>query len=75
MFLLSSCSWLYPVDWNQVLRVENEDVIGTAPIGDAPTTSEWSAILLPAKVRLMLEVWQYPKIDTAAHPQLVVYFL
>ena len=24
--------------------VENEDVIGAAPTGDAPTTSEWSTI-------------------------------
>ena len=25
-------------------QVENEDVIGAAPTGDAPTTSEWSMI-------------------------------
>ena len=37
--------------------VENEDVVGAAPTGDAPTTSEWSAISLPTKVRLMLEVF------------------
>ena len=30
--------------------VENEDVVRAAPTGDAPTTSEWSTILLPAKV-------------------------
>ena len=36
--------------------VENEDVVGAAPTGDAPTTSEWSTILLPTKVRLILEV-------------------
>ena len=24
--------------------VENEDVVGAAPTGDAPTTSEWSKI-------------------------------
>ena len=35
--------------------VENEDVVGAAPIGDAPTTSELSTILLPTKVRLILE--------------------
>ena len=29
-------------------QVENEDVVGAAPTGDAPTTSEWSTILLPA---------------------------
>ena len=40
-------------------QVENEDVFGAAPIGDAPTTSEWSTILLPTKVRLILEVLQY----------------
>ena len=39
--------------------VENEDVVGAAPTGDAPTTSEWSTILLPTKVRLILEVLQY----------------
>ena len=37
-------------------QVENEDVVGAAPTGDAPTTSEWSTILLPTKVRLILEV-------------------
>ena len=25
--------------------VENEDVVGAAPTGDAPTTSEWSTIV------------------------------
>ena len=38
--------------------VENEDVVGAAPTGDAPTTSEWSTILLPTMVQLILEVWQ-----------------
>ena len=38
--------------------VENEDVIGAAPTGDAPTTSVWSTILLPTKVWLILEVWE-----------------
>ena len=41
-------------------QVENEDVVGAVPTGDAPTTSEWSTILLPTKVQLILEVWQYP---------------
>ena len=40
-------------------QVENEDVVGAAPTGDAPTTSEWSTILLPSKVRLILEVLWY----------------
>ena len=39
--------------------VENEDVVGAALTGDAATTSEGSTILLVAKVRLKLEVWQY----------------
>ena len=39
-------------------QVENEDVVGAAPTGDAPTTSEWSTILLPNRVRLILETLQ-----------------
>ena len=35
----------------------NEDAFGAAPTGAAPTTSEWSTILLPTKVRLILDVW------------------
>ena len=41
--------------------VENEDVVGAAPTGDAPTTSECSTILLPTKVCLILKIWQYFK--------------
>ena len=33
-------------------KVANDDVVGTAPVGDAPTTSEWSTILSPTKVLL-----------------------
>ena len=40
-------------------QVENEDVVGAAPRGDAPTTSEWSTILLPTKARLILETLRY----------------
>ena len=40
-------------------QVENEDVVGAAPTGDAPTTSEWSTILFPTKVRLILEMLRY----------------
>ena len=32
--------------------VGNEDVVGAAPTGDAPTTSRWSTIILPTMVRL-----------------------
>ena len=38
-----------------IYQVENEDVVGAAPTGDAPTTSEWSTILLFTKVRLLCE--------------------
>ena len=41
--------------------VEKEDVVGAAPTGDAPTTSERSTILLPTRVRLILEVLWYFK--------------
>ena len=37
------------------IQVENEDVFGAAPT----TTSEWSTILLPSRVRLILEVLRY----------------
>ena len=33
-------------------QVENEDVVGAALTGDAPTTSEWSTMLLHTKVYL-----------------------
>ena len=36
--------------------VDNEDVVGAAPTGDAPTTSEWLTIVLPARVGRILEV-------------------
>ena len=32
-----------------------KDLVGAAPTGDAPTTSELSTVLLPTKVRLILE--------------------
>ena len=31
-------------------KVENEDIVGAAPAGDAPTTSEWSTVLMLTKV-------------------------
>ena len=38
-------------------QVDNEDVVGAVLAGDAATTSEWSTILLPTEVRLILEIW------------------
>ena len=37
--------------------VKKEDVVGAAPTGDAPATSEWSTITLRTKVHIILEVW------------------
>ena len=34
-------------------QILNEDVVGAALTGDAPTRSEWSTILLPTKVSLI----------------------
>ena len=47
----------FPNHWTRCL-VENEDVVGVAPTGDAPTTSEWSTSLFPTKVWLILDVWR-----------------
>ena len=40
------------------VQVENEDVFGAAPTGDALTTFECPTIVLPTKVHHVLEVWQ-----------------
>ena len=47
--------------------VENEDVAGEAPTGDAPTTSHWSTIVLPTNVCIILEVWWYCQKITQIH--------
>ena len=41
--------------------VDNEYGVGTAPTGDAPASSEWSTMLLPTKVRLILGALWYLK--------------
>ena len=45
------CTWV----GNNI--ADHSDVVGAAPTGDAPTTSEWSAILLPTQVCLHLNSW------------------
>ena len=55
MFLVSSCSCLCPNHWSQVLSWEWRCSWSSAT-GNAPTTSEWSTILLPTKVQLILEI-------------------
>ena len=37
--------------------VKNEDVVRGTLTGDAPTSSEWSKMLLPTMVQFILEVW------------------
>ena len=39
-------------------QVKKEDVVGAAPTGDDPTTSELSLSLLLTKVGLIIEVWR-----------------
>ena len=56
MFLASSLS-CFAQSIEAEFYVENEDVVGAALTGDGPATSEWSTILLPTKVRFILEVW------------------
>ena len=41
------------------VKLKNEDVVEAAMAGAAPTTSEWSTILLPTNVHLISEVWGY----------------
>ena len=40
-------------------QVDHSDVVGAAPTGDAPTTIEWSTMLMPTKVPLILEVLRF----------------
>ena len=48
-----------PNPMKPVVKSKNEDAVGATPTGDAPTASEWSTILLPTKVCLILETWRY----------------
>ena len=69
MFLVSSSSCLYLIHWSLVW-VKYEDVVGAAPTGDAPTTSEWSTILFYTKVRRILEFLRYFKPDDTVFSRL-----
>ena len=53
---LSRLVFVFDVSIKTKYYVENEDVVGAVPTGNAPTTSEWSTILLPTRARLILEV-------------------
>ena len=54
-----------PYSMKPGVRVENKDVVGAAPTGYASTTSDWSTILLPTDVQLILQVlwYSYPNSD------------
>ena len=46
-------------------QVENEDVVGASRTGDAPTTSQWSTILLPTNyIRGLTVQWEVLQFDT-----------
>ena len=60
---LSCLAVVYTQSIEAMCWVKNEDAVGAAPTGDAPTASEWSASLLPTKVCLVLQVWKYMLID------------
>ena len=62
--LLSRLAVVFAQSTQASCWVENENVVGAAPTGDAPTTSELSTILLPTKVKLILEVWRYMALST-----------
>ena len=57
MFLISACSFFVQYIETKY-KVENEDVVGAALTGDAPTASEWSIISLHIYVRLISETWR-----------------
>ena len=58
-FKMSSAKWrLFRLGVNEFSR-ECRCSWSSTYIGAAPPTSEWSTILFPIKVRLILEVWRY----------------
>ena len=61
MFLVSSCSCLFPIHWSHEGVKSRSDVVGAAATGDAPTISEWSIIVLPTEVFRMY--WRFEGSD------------
>ena len=58
------------------IKLRIEDVVGAAPTGAAPTTSEWSTISLPSNVRFILEtLWYLIFVDGNGIPYLMAYFV
>ena len=42
-------------------KIENEYVVGATPTGDAPTTFEWSTVLPPTNVPLVLDICRFSR--------------
>ena len=55
-YFLSRLAFVFAQSIEARYYVENEDVVGAAPTGEAPTTSEWLTISMPTRVPLILEV-------------------
>ena len=51
--VLLSCQWSVAQQRDSRPATEDVHVVGAAPTGNAPATSEWSTILLPTKMPLM----------------------
>ena len=73
MFLISSCSCLFPIHLSQGLsRWWRCSWSSADSVGDAPTTSELSTMILPTKVHLILEVWRCVYIITPITAVIIV---
>ena len=55
----TSAAMVLTVYDKQDLVFHGEGFLWHTPTGNAPTTSEWSTILLPTKLQLILEIWWY----------------
>ena len=57
IFFVWSCRCLFPIYWSKVLGREWR--CSWSSTDTAPTTSEWSTVLLPNKMRLILDILRY----------------
>ena len=56
---LSSLAIVFTQSIEARCQVGNEGLVGAAPTGDAPATSEWSTLILTSELPLILEFWRY----------------
>ena len=66
MHALRVSPWL--ISKGEIIKRTGLRIVGATPTGDAPTTSEWSTVLLITKVRLILETWWLLKLDIWSCP-------